>query len=234
MDLVDQHQAVSLSEKLALLRRHTLFRELDPTICERLAAKAATRVSRRGTMIFAKGDAGTCLFAVMSGIVQITAASTEGKSAVFNQIRAGEIFGEIALLDGQPRTADAAALTDCILTVIERRDFLPLLHGFPDVAVKLLELLCSRLRRTSEQVEDIMFLDLERRLIKTLLRLSKTTTPAGQISISQSELSQIAGLSREMTNKQLQVWVKRGWITLAHRRIVVERPDDLARIALDE
>jgi CRP-like cAMP-binding protein len=210
MDLGDHRQAVSLSEKVALLRRHTLFRELYPTIC------------------------GTCLFAVMSGIVQITAASTEGKSAVFNQIRAGEIFGEIALLDGQPRTADAAALTDCILTVIERRDFLPLLRGFPDVAVKLLELLCSRLRRTSEQVEDIMFLDLESRLIKTLLRLSKTTTPAGQISISQSELSQIVGLSREMTNKQLQVWVKRGWITLAHRRIVVERPDVLARIALDE
>lgn len=223
----------SSAEKAALLRRHPLFREVNPEVCERLAAQASTKHVLRGATIFSKGDAGTCLIAVCGGSVLVTAPSMQGKSAVLNQIGEGEIFGEIALLDGHPRTADAVALTDCKLMVIERRHFLPLLHSFPDVAVKLLELLCSRLRRTSEQVEDLMFLDLKSRLIKTLLRLSKTATPAGQITISQNELSQIVGLSREMTNKQLQVWAKQGWITLARRRIVVERPDDLARIAVD-
>src|SRR5258708_3581400 len=130
MDLNGQHQSISLPEKAALLRRHPLFRELDPKMCERLAANANTRTLPRGATLFTKGDAGTCLFAVVSGVVQMTTASSEGKSAVFNQIGAGEIFGEIALLDGRPRTADAMAFTDCRLMVIERRDFLPLLHDF--------------------------------------------------------------------------------------------------------
>jgi CRP-like cAMP-binding protein len=173
------------------------------------------------------------MFAVCSGIVQVNSASSEGKSAVFNQISQGEIFGEIALLDGQPRTADAAAFTDCRLMIIERRDFLPLLHDFPDVAIKLLELLCSRLRRTSEQVEDLMFLDLKGRLTKTLLRLSKESDDGRGITMSQADLSQMVGMSREMINKQLQVWAKDHWISLARKRITVLQPDALARIVAD-
>jgi CRP-like cAMP-binding protein len=150
---------------------------------------------------------------------------------VFNQIGAGEIVGEIALLDGQPRTADAMALTDCRLMIIERRDFLPLLHDFPDVAIKLLELLCSRLRRTSEQVEDLMFLDLKGRLTKALLRLAQESGNGNGIAVSQTDLSQMIGMSREMINKQLQAWVRDGVIEVERRRIVVLRPDVLARSA---
>jgi len=222
--------AAAAFDKAALLGRHPLFRELEPEIRERIVCYATMKDVPRGTMIFAKGDAGSCLFAVCSGVVQITAASTTGKSAVFNHVRDGEIFGEIALLDGQPRTADAVAFTDARLMVIERRDFIPLLHSHPDIAIKLLELLCSRLRRTSEQVEDVMFLDLKNRLVKTLLRLSQTSVD-GAIAISQNDLSQIVGMSREMINKQLQIWAKEGWIALQRRRVVVLRPDALARIA---
>jgi CRP/FNR family cyclic AMP-dependent transcriptional regulator len=233
MDAGGQHQGISIPERAALLRRHPLFKELDPKISDRLAAQAKTRSVPRGTTIFVKGDAGTCLFAVVSGTVQVTAASSEGKSAVFNQIGAGEIVGEIALLDGRPRTADAMAFTDCRLMIIERRDFLPLLHDFPDVAIKLLELLCSRLRRTSEQVEDLMFLDLKGRLTKALLRLAKESEDREGITISQTDLSQMIGMSREMINKQLQVWARDGIIEVERRRIVVLRPDALARSAPD-
>jgi CRP/FNR family cyclic AMP-dependent transcriptional regulator len=231
MDAGSQHQGISIPERAALLRRHPLFRELDPKISDRLAAHATTKNVPRGATIFVKGDAGTCLFAVVSGTVQVTAASSEGKSAVFNQIGAGEIVGEIALLDGQPRTADAMALTDCRLMIIERRDFLPLLHDFPDVAIKLLELLCSRLRRTSEQVEDLMFLDLKGRLTKALLRLAQESGNGNGIAVSQTDLSQMIGMSREMINKQLQAWVRDGVIEVERRRIVVLRPDVLARSA---
>jgi CRP-like cAMP-binding protein len=231
MNSAGQHPGISTAEKVALLRRHPMFKELDPKICERLAANAKTRTLARGATLFTKGDAGTCLFAVCSGVVQMTAASSEGKSAVFNQIGAGEIFGEIALLDGQPRTADAMAFTDCRLMIIDRRDFLPLLHDFPNVAIKLLEILCSRLRRTSEQVEDIMFLDLKGRLTKTLLRLCKESGNGHGIAISQTDLSQMIGMSREMINKQLQVWARDGVIELERRRIVVLQPDVLARLA---
>jgi CRP-like cAMP-binding protein len=233
MDAGGQHQGISVPERAALLRRHPLFKELDPKISDRLAAQAKTKSVPRGATIFVKGDAGTCLFAVVSGAVQVTAASREGKSAMFNQIGAGEIFGEIALLDGRPRTADAMAFTDCRLMIIERRDFLPLLHDFPDVAIKLLELLCSRLRRTSEQVEDLMFLDLKGRLTKALLRLAKESEDGKGITISQTDLSQMIGMSREMINKQLQAWARDGLIEVERRRIVVLRPDALARSAPD-
>jgi len=220
------------SGQARLFANHFLFRDLGPEIHERLSSYAQLKTVERGVTIFQKGDPGTSLFAVCSGTVQMTALSTSGKNAVFNLIREGEIFGEIALLDGKPRTADAVAFTDCTLMVIERRDFIPLLRSHPDMAIKLLELLCSRLRRTTEQVEDLLFLDLRSRLVKTLLRLSQTA-PNAEIAISQDELSHIVGMSREMINKQLQVWAKDQWISLARKRITVLQPDALARIVAD-
>src|SRR5882672_15169 len=98
MDAGGQHQGISLPERAALLRRHPLFKEIDPKISDRLAAHAKTRSVARGATIFVKGDAGTCLFAVVSGAVQVIAGSSDGKSAMFNRIGAGDIFGEIALL----------------------------------------------------------------------------------------------------------------------------------------
>lgn len=217
-------------EKMTLFERHPLFREFRTEERSRLARYATTRQVKRGKTIFSKGEVGTSLFAVCSGMVEVVIPSTEGKNAVVNLIGEGEIFGEIALLDGGPRTADALAFSDCELMAIERRDFLALLRENPEVTIKLLEVLCARLRRTTEQVEDLMFLDLKSRLVKTLLRLSKSAKPPCHIAISQTELSQIVGFSREMTNKQLRLWAKEGWITLARRRIIVDRPDALARI----
>jgi len=214
------------------LARHFLFRDLGPEVHKQLRSYAKLRAVESGKTIFSKGDPGTSLFAVYSGVVQMTSLSADGRNAVFNHIREGEIFGEIALLDGKPRTADAVAFTDCSLAVIERRDFLALLRSNPEVPIRLLEVLCSRLRRTTEQVEDILFLDLSSRLGKTLLHLSQMGT--SEIAISQDDLSQIVGLSREMINKQLQVWAKDQWVTLARKRIAVLRPDALARIVSED
>lgn len=231
MSDADQLGAATPSQT-TLLVNHFLFRDLGPEIQERLRSLARVRRVARGATIFSKGDPGTSLFAVASGIVRVTALSPQGKNAVFNLIHEGEIFGEIALLDGKPRTADAVAFSDCSLLVIERRDFMPLLRDHPELTLRLLEVLCSRLRRTTEQVEDILFLDLKSRLVKTLLRLAETE--GGEITISQDHLSQMVGMSREMINKQLQVWVKWGWISLARRRIKILDPESLARILAEE
>jgi len=219
---------------LALLEHHPLFREFETEERHRLAQYVTTKYVARGKTIFSKGERGGSLFAVCRGTVEVVVPSAEGKTAVVNLIGEGEIFGEIALLDGGPRSADAVAFSDCELMTIERRDFLALLRAKPEVTIKLIKVLCERLRRTTEQVEDLMFLDLKSRLVKTLLRLSRTAGPEGRITISQSELSQIVGLSREMINKQLQIWAKQGWITLARRCIIVERPDALARIVAED
>src|SRR5262249_59345553 len=95
--------------------------------------------------ISAKGEPGTGLRGVLAGRVKVSVASAEGKDIVLNLFHEGEVFGEIALLDGRPRTADAVAMSDCELVVIERRDFVPFLSSHPDVMLKFIEILCSRL-----------------------------------------------------------------------------------------
>ena len=221
-------------DKLALLQRHPLFGVLGTELLKRLAACATTRGVKRGATIFDKGDPGTTLFAVHSGTVKIGAPSPDGREAVLNLMREGEIFGEIALLDGRPRTAGAVAMTDCELMVIERRDFVALVHEYPEVALKLIEVLCARLRLQSERFEEATFLNLAARLAKTLLRLAADADPKtanGKLAITQRELSQMVGMSRESTNKQLRAWVKRQWLRLERGSIVVLKPDALAAIA---
>src|SRR6202011_5932621 len=129
----------------------------------------------------------------------------------------GQVFGEVALLDCRARTADAVAMTDCELMVIDRRDFIPFLHREPNVALKLIEILCARIRRTSAQVEDVMYLSLPARLAKALLELSggvEASATRHKVHIAQRELGNVAGMSRESTNKQLRAWEERGWVHL--------------------
>jgi CRP-like cAMP-binding protein len=189
---------------------------------------------KRGTTIFARGDPGNRLFALCSGTVKISAPSPGGRDAVFNLITGGAIFGEIAVLDGLPRTADATAITDCSLMTIERRHFISLVHERPDFALKLIEILCGRLRHTTEQLENVMFLDLPGRLAKTLLQLGEQAKPSPQgckIALTQRDLADIIGMSRESTNKQLRMWQKRNWIKLERGGILIVAPGALAAIA---
>ena len=200
-----QHRSV---DKRAILRDHYLFGNLTAQQIESLSVCIVTRSVKRGTNIYAKGDPGTSLCAIGAGTVKISAPSADGKDAVFNVLGKGAIFGEIALLDGNPRTADATAVTDCELFVIERRDFLPLMREEPEIALRLIEILCAKLRRTTQQAEEVMFLDLPSRLAKALMRLLDADTAGTQerrVTITQKDLGNIIGMSRESTNKQLRI-----------------------------
>src|SRR5712671_4870746 len=191
----DARPVTGTRDRLSLLRNHPLFCDLPPAVIEHLGSYMKTRRVARGATIFAKGDPGSGLMGVLSGMVKVSVASAEGKDIVLNIFHEGEIFGEIALLDGRPRTADATAMSDCELIVIERRDFIPFLNDHPDVTIKFIEILCSRLRRTSEQVQDVTFLNLPTRLAKALLQL--TTGEEGsrrKAAITQREISQMIGM----------------------------------------
>lgn len=219
------------SSKLSVLRKHPYFCDLDPEAFDQLCRYAKHSTLKRGATICSKGDPGTSLFAVLRGTVRISNQSADGKDAVLNMISAGGIFGEIALLDGQPRTADAFAAGDCELMQIDRRDFVPLLTQNPEIALKLIEILCGRIRHTSEQVEDMTFLDLPGRLAKTLLWLSaESGAPARKVSITQREIGQIIGMSRESTNKQLREWEDKKWVRLERGGVVVLDPRPLTEI----
>jgi CRP-like cAMP-binding protein len=114
--------------------------------------------------------------------------------------------------------------------VIERRDFIPLIQDNPEVAIRLITILCGRLRKTSEQVEDIVFLGLPNRLAKALLHLyqpSATATPNKKIQVTQREISQMIGVSRESANKQLQEWQRKKWLKLERGCLVIFAPQAL-------
>ena len=222
-------------DKETLLRSHPFFRGLDDQIVERLIPHALTRKVKKGTLLFRKGDMGTNLYAVCAGAVRVSAPSDQGKDAVFNLIVPGEIFGEIAFLDGGPRTADATMIESGELMVIERRDFLPLLHDYPELASRLLEILCGRLRRTSEQVEDIVFLGLKARLAKTLLYLREHSSAEHpqEIKVTQREISQLVGVSRESANKQLRSWQRQKWVRLGRGGLSILSPSALKKVVTD-
>jgi CRP-like cAMP-binding protein len=217
-------------DKDALLRAHPFFKNLDSAIISQLAPRTITTRFKKGAVIFRKGDIGTRLYAVRAGAVRISAPSEQGKDAIFNLVVPGELFGEIAFLDGGQRTADAVAIDNCELMIVERRDFIHLVRDHPEVALRLIEILCGRLRRTSEQIEDIMFLGLPNRLAKVLLHLNRGAggePPRNRIRITQREISQMIGVSRESANKQLQNWQRRKWLKLERGGLVILAPDAL-------
>jgi len=222
------------ADKLAILRNHSLFGRLPPAAIEHLGSYVKRRSLPRGTAIFAKGDPGSGLMGVLAGSVKISVQSADGRDIVLGIMHEGDIFGEIALLDGHPRTADATAMTDCELMVIERRDFVPFLRSQADLTIQIIEILCSRLRRTTEQVQDVTFLNLPTRLAKALLRLTadaEQPASSSKVTITQREISQIIGRSRESTNKQLRIWAKHGWVRLERGAVTVLHRDKLAEIA---
>lgn len=220
--------------RLSVLREHRLFRDLEAEALDQLCQYAVFRKVRRGANIFLKGDPGSCLFAVVSGSVKISTSSSGGRNAILNLITKGEMFGEIALLDGLARTTDATAHTNCELIVIERRDLWPFIQSQPVLSMKFVELLCARLRWTTEQIENVILQDLPGRLASLLIGLTARQGRAMEnlpLVITQQEIGEMVGMTRESINKQLRTWMANGWVQLEHGSIAVLDRGELIEIA---
>lgn len=225
----------SVGEKRRLLAAHPLLEHLDAAELDALVRH--TRVERHAanTVIFRKGDPGLSMLAVVSGRVKISSVSAEGKEVVLNIISPGEIFGEIALLDGKERSANATAMGDVELMVLDRRDFLPFLRHNPEVCAKLFAVLCERLRRTSEQVEDLILVH-SSRVAKTLLRLARDYGRNMRdgvlidLRLSQRELGTHVGMTREALNRLLSEWRDQGLISTEDGLILIRDVDKLERL----
>ncbi len=219
------------NDKLTILRQHEFFRDLPKAVVERLATHARQASYSPGQVIFRKGDEGHGLLAVMSGIVKISVRSEREREIVLNLIGPNEVFGEIALLDGRPRTADATSMTHSLVLVLDRRDFLHLLTAEPVIAVKLLEVVTGRLRQTSRQVEDLSLADFDTRLARILARLAEIQgvgdRSTSRILITQQELGRMIGLSRESINRHLRMWEEAGYVELEKGACTVQ---DWARV----
>lgn len=225
-----------------ILAEHFLLKHLPAEDLARLEAFARSRSFKARQPVFMKGDPASGMMAVVKGRVRISSYSADGREVVLNVISPGEVFGEIALIDGGERTADAVAMEDTELLVLERRDFLPFLERNPELCIKLLKVMCHRLRRTSEQLEDFSFLDLRTRLAKRLLDLADAHGEEDgegglhiSLGLSQRVLGAMMGTSREAVNKQLRAWQDEGILTLRRGSITLRDAEQLELIvsALD-
>jgi CRP/FNR family transcriptional regulator, cyclic AMP receptor protein len=226
--------AVSAREgRREALLKSPLFQAMTPDELDETLKFAVERRCPRGSVIFQKGDAGSSLMAVLQGRVRISSVSAEGKEVTLNVINAGDIFGEIALLDGKKRSADATAAEDTLLLAVERRHFLPFLRRNDDLYLRLLAVLCDRLRRTSMALEELALFDLPARLARVLLKMAEDYgRPAGSgvridMKLSQRDLSTLVAATRESVNKQMQSWRKGGVVDMDGGHIVLRRSGEL-------
>ena len=221
--------------KKAFLTDHFAFENLSAADVDYLAANAQTRVVEAGETVFFKDDPSTNLVAVVSGGVQIRTVSEDGKELLLNAMRAGEMFGEIGAIDGGERTGDAVAVERTELLTIDRRFFLDVIERNPAFCKSLLVLLCSRIRATSQQAEDLALLDLKIRLAKKLVALAETRNDAAGdggtvLRLTQREVGAMMGTTREAINKHLNAWAKDGLISLGRNEIVIVDREGLRRV----
>jgi CRP/FNR family cyclic AMP-dependent transcriptional regulator len=229
--------AVDTAKRVALLQRTPLFEGLDPTQLEELAAETRTHSHKRKEELFHKGDDGSDVYIVISGRLKALTTSADGSDVVFSILGPGDVIGEIAMLSGMPRTATVVALEACDLLSLSRPDILSFLNRHPAAAIKMLRIVSKRLANVSEFIEDALFLNLPSHLAKKLVDLAHTfgeETDAGlrlNLRLSQTELGNLVGATRESVNKQISSWRVKGIVSVDGGHIVIHRLDELEKLA---
>lgn len=211
-----------------LLATNAFFAEMGEDAITSIAGLCRTRSLARHEVLFQKGDPGDALYALRRGQVRIATGTADGRSVTLNLLGPGDVFGEIALLDGHPRTAEATALEATELFVIERRDFLGLLARDAATAIRIIGFLCGRLRWMSERMEEATLLPLDTRLARRLTLLSEDY--GAEIQVTQTELAAFVGAARESVNRVLQDWRRAGIIDLGRSRVTVKTARRLAAL----
>lgn len=208
-----------------VLQRSPLFRGLLPAALERVAALATQRNYGEGEIVCSQGDPGDALYAVVTGRIRISSGAADGREMFLNIMEPGDSFGEIALLDGGTRTATAVAMVASELVSLRRDHLFALLEREPQVALDLLRQCGERLRWTSGLLEDAALLDAPARLAKRLFSLShlhgERSGSGYTLRISQEDLANFLGVSRQAVNQQLQAWKAKGWVELGRGSVTV-------------
>jgi CRP/FNR family cyclic AMP-dependent transcriptional regulator len=218
-----------------LLSRSRLFLGIDPKGITYLAGQAFRRSFARGEVVFREGDAGDSLYVVVEGIVKVWVSSGDGSELLLATLRSPDAFGELSAVDGERRSASATALEPTILVSLDRASLLDAMHRHPEVADGMLRGLGALARRITEQASDLVFLDLAGRLAKTLVVLAERDgTPEGasvvlSLPLTQTELAEMVGGSRQSVNQTLKAFEARGYLSLRGREVVIQDLDALRR-----
>ncbi len=219
------------------LKNNPLFRELDEATFDNLLRAAKPKIYKSRAPIFHEGDPGGSMLMVLSGQIKITSLAANGKECVLAFMGPGDVIGELTVLDGGARTASAQVIEASRVLELTRNAFMTVLENNPSTALKIIEILCKRLRTTSEMVEDAALLAAAPRLARTLLRLARSNgaqTDDGvmiDLPLSQSTLGAHAGLLRESVNRQLRAWETEEIVDRRDDRIIILREDVLSDIS---
>ncbi|GCE13596.1 Crp/Fnr family transcriptional regulator [Tengunoibacter tsumagoiensis] len=217
------------------LKQVDFFQGLNDEDITILMSVAKRRTFRAGEVIFHRDDPGQALYVIKEGKVKICLISPDGQEISLVVFGKGECFGELALLDGLPRSADAIALEKVECYTLQRTDFHNTIIKVPQIAIQILEVLSKRLRMTDQKVEDLIFLDVYGRVAKKLLELAEShgiQGPEGvriDMRLTQQELASMVGASRESVNKVLGYFMDRQYLSTDRHRITLHRIADLKR-----
>ena len=220
-----------------LLSGAGLFAGLDVRLLRHLTDGAVRRTFPRGQALFHEGDSGESLYVVIEGLVKLSVASPDGREMLLAMVRPMESFGELSLVDGGPRSTSAVAVEATAVLVLRRSDLLEALRHEPALVDGVLRSMGSLVRRLTEQTTDLVFLDVNERVAKLLVSLverdgvSRDGTVVVDLALSQGELAEMVGVSRQSLNQALRKLAERGWITLDGRHVTVTDLDGLRRRA---
>jgi CRP/FNR family cyclic AMP-dependent transcriptional regulator len=224
----------SPADMLVFMRQVPLFAGLDERALQRLAAASRVRAVRAGELLFSQGEPGEAVYVVQAGRIAIVLATPDGREMVINQMRPGDFFGELALLPGQTHTANAAAREASRVLCIHNAAFLAELEAQPRFMRYLLDTLAGRLRASSERESALAFLTAPARLARLLLQQVQPDDPSGPlVAVSQDELAQEIGVTRQTVAKVLGGWRRAGWIITGRGRIMLVNQAALRRLASD-
>lgn len=221
-----------------VLRRAPLFRALDDDGAAALQAGVTIVDLARAERLFDEGASGNQLYVVLDGKIKLTRAAADGRENLLMVVGPGEMFGELSLFDPRPRTASAIAVTDSRLGALAHDHLRSWLTGRPDVALHLLQALAQRLRRTNDVMADLVFTDVPGRVAKALLdladRFGAVRDDGLQVNhdLTQEELAQLVGASRETVNKALADFAARGWLQLSAKSVLLIEPERLRKRSL--
>ncbi|ABQ69062.1 Crp/Fnr family transcriptional regulator [Rhizorhabdus wittichii] len=221
------------AELAAHLPKGSVFADCDDAELADLLSVGSLQPTRSNEEILRQGDEGTSLLLVLDGVVRISLVTPNGREIILDYAEAGAVLGEIAVLDGQPRTASATAMWPGRLLRIPRASFFAFLERHPKVAVRLLREMARRLRETDSTIESDRAFTTAPRLARYLKRLTDQKMHGAKLTrdLSQSELGSFVGISRENINRQLAAWASEGVIELTQGKIRIVDPDYLTQIA---
>ncbi len=211
------------------LRRLSLFEGTRTSSLASLERACVSRQVSKGEYFFMRGDPADSFYLLQSGRVTISLTSIDGRELVINEVEPDDFFGELGLLTGEPRSADAMANVDSRVVSIPRQLFLSLVEAEPKLVLRILDITAKRLMHTSEFASALAFMDAQARLARVLLELDRQNQKKGFITISQEELAQRSGLIRQTVAKTLGQWRNSGWLLTGRGNIVLLNRAALSR-----